>query len=693
MKYLLSLLAAGICTLNAQQSWGWIRTANGTSDESAAKLCTDNSGNVIVAGNFNSASAVLTGSNVNNSGTGLRDIFIAKYGPLGNLLWVRSAGGNGEDEVTAICCDAADNVYVGGQYDSGTMNFGSTGLNNTSGFTDLFLAKYDASGALQWAKSFGGNLSETMTGLTSAANAIYFAGTFRSLSVNFGNFGVISSGGADAFVAKCDAAGTALWAKQIGGTQDDLAQDLAADNSGNVGVCGHFNSSTLSSYSLSSNGSYDIFIGRYDASGNLLASRVVGGPQAEYATALQCDPSGNLVLAGNFSSPSLNLSSVTLNNTSGSDMVLLKMNASLQTTWAKNTNGSALTFVNDIYCDAAANIYLAGQFDLSALPLGAINLQNSGAGLDGFAATLDGGGSWLNALSTGSSGDEVLSSSAMASNGNYFMCGYYTTSLTLGVHSATNTGGKDLFLAQRCDVPQLPQVVASVSVCSGMPAVLTATAPAGASVNWYAGSTSTVLATSATFTVNSSGTWYAGSQSVYSGCTSNTRLAVIVSVQPAPTVAVNGGTLVTGNPGTYQWISCQTRSLIAGQTSPTLQLQQSGYYAVIVTSNGCKDTSACRFYSVDATTGTVTVPPDTVRTGITEIALLPLKIYPNPARESIFVEWEIPQHIHISDLSGRVMYTHNLTEEKGLLPLQLPGPGLYILSSSSGFRKRIVVSP
>src|SRR5690606_30885679 len=106
--------------------------------------------------------SMYTGS-VNFDGTvlnsvGNNDVFLAKYNSTGQVLWVRSIGGSGDDEASAIATDKQGNVFIGGAFKNDIL------LDNVTltsvGDKDIFLAKYSATGDLQWAKSAGGQYKE-----------------------------------------------------------------------------------------------------------------------------------------------------------------------------------------------------------------------------------------------------------------------------------------------------------------------------------------------------------------------------------------------------------------------------------------------------------------------------------------------------------------------------------------------------
>ena len=121
-------------------------------------------------------------------------------------------------EGTAVALDPAGNLVVAGQF-TGSCDFdpGPGTLTMTSaGFWDISLAKYDAGGALIWAKRIGG-ASDNFVGdiITDANGNTYMTGRYKGtmdLDPSAATVAVTSSGGNfDMFLAKYDADGNYVW--------------------------------------------------------------------------------------------------------------------------------------------------------------------------------------------------------------------------------------------------------------------------------------------------------------------------------------------------------------------------------------------------------------------------------------------------------------------------------------------------
>lgn len=140
----------------------------------------------------------------------------------------------------------------------------------------------------------------------------------------------------------------------------------------------------------------------------------------------------------------------------------------------------------------------------------------------------------------------------------------------------------------------------SPSICSGD----TYTAPSGATFN-----------TTGTFT-----------DVIPNSCGADSVITINLTVNTVNNaVTESGGTLTaTASGATYQWIDCDNGNApVAGETNQTYTPSASGNFAVIITENGCTDTSACT---------SVTVAP----AGLNTIALEGgMDLYPNPSNGTV----------------------------------------------------------
>jgi hypothetical protein len=121
-------------------------------------------------------------------------------------------------------------------------------------------------------------------------------------TVDFGGDTLTSAGSPDIFLAKFDTNGGHLWSKRFGDSRVQYGRSVACDGSGNVVVTGYFRSTVnFGGGTLTSAGADDIFLAEFDSNGNHLWSKRFGDEwlqQMGHSTA--CDGSGNVVVTGHF---------------------------------------------------------------------------------------------------------------------------------------------------------------------------------------------------------------------------------------------------------------------------------------------------------------------------------------------------------------------------------------------------------
>ena len=234
-----------------------------------------------------------------------------------NLRWAKQAGGADDDYGYGIAIDGLGNTYVTGSF-FGTATFGLGEANETvmssPGNFDIFVAKYNASGALVWAKQAGGGGSsaEGFSIAVDGSGNSYVTGSFDG-TVTFGpgeanQTSLAAAGIYDTLVAKYDSSGALVWAKRAGGVGS--AADgfgIAVDGSGNSYITGSFDATAIfgpgeaNQTSLTAAGLWDIVVAKYNSSGALVWAKRAGGlGSAADGFGIAVDGSGNSYVTGSF---------------------------------------------------------------------------------------------------------------------------------------------------------------------------------------------------------------------------------------------------------------------------------------------------------------------------------------------------------------------------------------------------------
>ncbi len=172
----------------------WAKTYGGTDWDEAYSVQQTSDGGYIVAGRTWSF------------GAGGVDIFLIKTDANGNVIWAKTYGGTDEDGASSVQ-QTSDGGYIVAGY---TASFGA-------GYDDIFLIKTDANGNVQWAKTYGGIIVDRAYSVQQTSDGGYIVAVWTN------SFG---AGGYDAFLVKTDASGNIQWAKTYGGTGDDWAYSV-----------------------------------------------------------------------------------------------------------------------------------------------------------------------------------------------------------------------------------------------------------------------------------------------------------------------------------------------------------------------------------------------------------------------------------------------------------------------------------
>lgn len=212
-----------------------VGNATGDSFSVASDVAVDTAGNSYVTGNFiGTADFDPAKTHAGNTdiltARGGNDAFVAKYAPDNSLLWAKRMGGTDIDLGTKIAIDGSGNVYVTGSFNL-TGDFGSVNLTST-GSTDGFVTKLNASGSTLWAKRWGGaGTNESGFGVAVDANGNVYAAGIRNQNIYPNATGIE--------VFKFSPSGSTVWTKWVN-TRNREGGDLVVDAGGSVFVSAKF---------------------------------------------------------------------------------------------------------------------------------------------------------------------------------------------------------------------------------------------------------------------------------------------------------------------------------------------------------------------------------------------------------------------------------------------------------------------
>lgn len=457
----------------------WVEKAGGSGNDFGGGVATMQSGGQL---------AILVTGSVDD------DIFIASYDEGGNLNWSKQVGSSGSDAGSAIYVDDSD-IFVTGRFQN-SITFASTPaditLTSDGSEDDIFVARLNEDGDVIWAKRAGGSSSDGGRGIIVSLDfEVFVTGVFQG-DASFGETGndttLTSAGGLDIFVAKFAASNGRLdWAKRAGGPENDRGLDITVDdnfNNINCFVTGDFNDDAVfgegeaNETKLNTIGSRDMFVAKFNSSGNLVWVEQAGGTETDrglgIAKYFRDNADDNIYVIGRFEGSVSFGNSINLLSAGGKDVFLAKYDDDGNVIWARSAGGSgddeglgvtAIRLAGEQGPIQDVTIQITGLFRGSATfgknePNEAI--LNSKGGADIFAAKYHESGRllWAKQAGSGNNNDDAGNEIAVAEinftddNGddssflNTFVTGSFTGTADFGSDSETSSGRTDLFVTR-----------------------------------------------------------------------------------------------------------------------------------------------------------------------------------------------------------------------------------------------------
>jgi len=658
----------------------WGTYYGGTGNDYGQSCAVDASGKVYFTGFTYSTTAIATTGSYKDSLEGSTDAFLVQFNTAGVRQWGTYYGGSSGDNGLSCAVDASDKVYMAGVTAS-TNGIATVGSHQPTygGFPDAFLVQFDSAGVRQWGTYYGGisdDYGEScavdiygrvyLAGWTSSSNGIASVGCHQPTL----------EGGLDAFLVQFNSAGIRQWGTYYGGTAEDNGWVCAVDASDKVYLVGTTNSSngiaTVGSHQPTFGGWGDAFLVQFDATGVRQWGTYYGGGTFTYYSdwwGCAVDASGKVYMAGTTNSSS-GIATVGSHQPvfgGNSDAFLVQFESSGVRLWGSYYGGTGSDLGYSCAVDASGKVYMAGNGGAPGTIIATTGSHQptSGGWGDAFLVqffecqigtstdvqTSCNSITWIDGNTyTSSTNTPTYTIAGGAANGcdsvvtlNFSHNPVTGTDVQTSCNSITWLDGNTY--TSSTNTPTYTIVGGAVSGCDSLVTLnLTINANSSTdvvaacdSITWLDGTTYAVSTNTPTYTLINE-----------AGCDSVITLNLTI-INNDTSITQNINTLSAGATGaTYQWLDCNNgNAIILGETNQSYSPASSGNYAVVVSKNGCTDTSACINFII---------------TGISDLEKSFVKISPNPTTAEFIIElasFSPKTQLKIVSVEGKTVYTNN----------------------------------
>jgi|LakMenEpi03Aug12_release.lakeMendotaPanAssembly.Ray.scaffolds.fasta_scaffold114494_3 hypothetical protein len=238
----------------------WVKVFGGQGEDIGVSVFQDTNNEFVLTGHSSSNDGVFSGLN-----KFLSDVFVFKLDSLGNILWKKSIGGRGYDQVSQLKPYKNNGFILTGKTNSNTDDFREM----IKGEYDVFVIRMDSIGNIIWKKTFGGTKSEESFCISYTSNGdILLVGNTSSNNGDFNGMNRLVNTN-DIFLIKLDSLGELIWKKTYGGTGNDQGRSLEVNDNGNIYVTGYTDSKDGDFLGMTNEWYFDVYFMKLDSNGNL----------------------------------------------------------------------------------------------------------------------------------------------------------------------------------------------------------------------------------------------------------------------------------------------------------------------------------------------------------------------------------------------------------------------------------------
>ncbi len=659
---------------STQQVWCWIEQLGSAGLDITNGISIDSKNNIYVAGDFVST---IEGSDDSVESEGRSDVYVARYTEDGKQDWLWSAGGEGNDKITALTKAPDDDLYISGILD-GSMKFGKKEIEGDN--KKLFVARINKRGKCQWVCTLA--YSKMASGYlldTDKNGNVLLGGVFKD-TLSFDSNSLVSKGFRDIFLLRLDADGNLNEMKQFGSKMDESLSAISTDSIGNVIIAGN-NEAKITVDTLTLAAPYskkysNCFVTAIDSSLTGVWTKCLYSNSYTTVSGLECRDNGQVFISGSFKN-TMYLDTLSFASHGSGDFFVSHLDSLGNILWMNTYGGKYDERSSALKINKLGGVMVMGSYS-DSLGLDSLYVTSSGERKDAFVAQWDSTGevTWAGTL-TGSK-DNFVKFGDLDSEGNLYLTGSFRGSLEADGTEITSKGDQDIFVAKYFNCPTVSNVIEGNDYfCPGGETDL-AVDKTYSNIIWNDG-----FETGKSLTVDSAGVYH-----VYmvdaNGCVVKDTVSVSeVSTYEfslgQDTIILTGEELELLGPDYFESYEWQDGSIYQSYTvsNEADSVGKFTYWLTITDSLNCQwsDSIDVQYYS------------NSLSTDMTESSI---SIFPNPVEDTFYwnmetdTDYSYDIEIEINTLDGTSIYTHTISDytSKQVLSISVGdySPGTYYFS-------------
>lgn len=268
--------------VDANGNQQWDRSYGGTGEDVLFGITQMDDGGFVLAGYSDSVPS----GNKSAPKIGSTDGWVVRTDAAGNKLWDVSLGSTKSDSFEAILKMPDGGVLCGGTKvpDPGVGAY--------------WLVRLDTNGAVLWERTYGGTGYQQLRNMLIASDGNILLGGSSNAKTPSGNKTSAGFGAEDMWIIKVDTNGVPLWDKSFGGTNTDYLVGMCNASDGGFLLTGSSASPTNEVKSSPHFGSSDWWVLKIDAAGGKVWDNSFGTTTGENTSAIVQKSDGTIIVAG-----------------------------------------------------------------------------------------------------------------------------------------------------------------------------------------------------------------------------------------------------------------------------------------------------------------------------------------------------------------------------------------------------------